>query len=291
MSYEDDLKAYEALAGEPIGKQALVEAKKAKPVEKAGALQITSATDLMGKEFPPLIQAVDKLICEGLTVLVAASKVGKSWLVLLMAICVALGRPFLGRSTTPCRVLYFALEDSERRLQERMRAMKVSTIPETLHFVTKAKMIETGFLAQVEEWLAADKGPSLVIIDTLQKVRGISKKGVNAYEGDYDVIGGIKSLADKYRSMIVCVHHTNKAKNVSDPFDKVSGSTGIMGSADTTILLDRERGQDTATVRFEGRDVYGDDFVIRFDNGVWRLENVSAAEFHAEQSYDAEPIV
>ena len=254
-------------------------------------LEITNAVELMGKEFPPLIQAVDRLICEGLTMLVAASKVGKSWLVLLMAVCVALGKPFLGRQTTKSRVIYFALEDSERRLQSRLRTMSILQIPNNLQFTTKAQMLDTGFLAQVEDWLKLEEGPSLVIVDTLQKVRGIAKKGVNAYEGDYDVIGGIKALADKYRAMIVCVHHTNKSKNVSDIYDKVSGSTGIMGAADTTVIIDRERGRDTATVHFEGRDVYGDDFVICFENGRWELMHNNAAEFKAEVVYAEDPLV
>ena len=254
-------------------------------------LDITNAVDLMAKEFPPLIQAVDKLICEGLTMLVAASKVGKSWLVLLMAICVAMGEPFLSRQTTKCRVIYFALEDSERRLQDRLRAMDITYVPDNLQFVTKAQMLGTGFLTQVEGWLQSAEGPALVIVDTLQKVRGVAKKGVNAYEGDYDVIGGIKALADKHRAMIVCVHHTNKARGVTDIYDKVSGSTGIMGAADTTIIIDRERGQDTATVHFEGRDVYGDDFVIRFENGRWELMHHNALEFRAGAAYEEEPFV
>lgn len=254
-------------------------------------LEITAATDLMQKDFPPLRQAVYQLICEGLTMLVAASKVGKSWLVLLMAICVARGEPFLGRVTSKCRVLYFALEDSERRLQGRLRTMQVTEVPDNLAFVTKAQMLDTGFLSQVENWLSAEEGPALVIIDTLQKVRGIAKRGTNAYEGDYDTVGGIKALADKYRAMIVCVHHTNKARNVTDIFDKVSGSTGIMGAADTTILIDRERGQDVATVHFEGRDAWGDDFVIRFDNGRWELVHNSAQDFQAGAAYENEPLV
>ncbi|MDL2319376.1 AAA family ATPase [Eubacteriales bacterium OttesenSCG-928-A19] len=254
-------------------------------------LEITKASELMTKDFPPLIQAVNQLICEGLTMLVAASKVGKSWLVLLMAVCVALGESFLGRATTRCRVIYFALEDSERRLQSRLRTMGISRIPDNLDFVTKAQMIDSGFLTQVEGWLAKEEGPALVIVDTLQKVRGIARKGVNAYEGDYDVVGGIKALADKHQAMIVCVHHTNKAKNVTDIFDKVSGSTGIMGAADTTILIDRERGQDTATVHFEGRDAWGDDFVIRFENGRWELMHNNLLEYKAGVEYEEEPLV
>ena len=254
-------------------------------------LDIIEAGTLMAQAFPPLVQAVEGLICEGLTMLVAASKVGKSWLALLMALRVAMGAQFLGRRTTKSRVLYFALEDSPRRLQVRLRALNAVEIPGNLSFVTKAQMLGTGFLEQLESWISGGDEPALIIVDTLQKVRGIARRNVNAYEGDYDAIGSIKALADKYRAMIVCVHHTNKAKNVTDLYDRVSGSTGIMGAADTTILIDRERGEDTATVHFEGRDVYGDDFVIRFVNGLWELEHSNAQEYGAGAAYADEPLV
>lgn len=254
-------------------------------------LNITSARSLMGIEFPPLVYAVDRFICEGLTFVVAASKIGKSWLMLLMAYCVANGVLFLGRKTNKCRVLYFALEDSERRIQSRLNTMGISDVPENLYIATKAKTFDAGFNFQLDTWLKLDTTPAMVIIDTFQKVRGVAKGNTNAYQSDYEVVGGLKAIADKYHAMIVCVHHTNKSKFATDPFDKVSGSNGIMGAADTTILIDRERGEDTATVRYEGRDAWGDDFIIRFDNGVWGLESDNAAEFKAQRDYDAEPIV
>lgn len=255
-------------------------------------LAITSARDLMKEVFSPLIQAVDMLICEGLTMLVSASKVGKSWLVLLMAFCVARGEPFLGRRTTKCRVLYFALEDSKRRLQQRMRTMKLLDVPDNLYFVTKAQMLEAGFEEQLETWLSMEEGPALVILDTLQKVRGTTKGGVNVYQNDYEVIGALKAMADKYRAMFVLVHHTNKAKFVADPFEKISGSTGIMGASDTAIIIERERGQATATVKFEGRDAHGPDFVIRFnENCIWELVSNDASEYTAKNDYENEPLV
>lgn len=263
------------------------------PVEgEPPALQITAAKDLMGMVFSPLIQAVDRLICEGLTMLVSASKIGKSWLVLLMAFCVARGEPFLDRRTTKCRVLYYALEDSERRLQQRMLTMGLTDVPDNLFFVTKAQMLDAGFESQLEGWLASKEGPALVIIDTLQKVRGTTKGGINAYQNDYEVIGKLKSLADKYRAMFVLVHHTNKAKFVADPFEKISGSTGIMGAADTAIIIERERGANTATVRYEGRDAWGADFVIRQEeNCRWVLENSNANEYKAGRDYESDPLV
>jgi len=254
-------------------------------------LETTSARDLLGTTFAPLVQAVDRFICEGLTFVTAPSKIGKSWLMLLMARCVANGEPFLDRETTRCRVLYYALEDSKRRLQSRLRTIGVSQVPDNLFFATAAPLLGAGFEEQLTGWLDAEQGPALVIVDTFQKVRGVSSGRINAYQSDYEVVGKLKKIADQHHAMIVCTHHTNKIKFASDPYDKVSGSTGIMGAADTMIMIERERGADTATVRFEGRDTWGADFIIRFNNGVWELESDDAAAFKAAHNYEAEPIV
>ena len=250
-----------------------------------------SASALMNKHFRQLVQPVHNLISEGLTLLVSASKIGKSWMVLLMGACVADGVPFWGRPTIKSRVLYLALEDSERRLQSRLRMLDLDHIPDNLFLQTTAPRIGEGFEEFLDTWLAEDEAPAVVIVDTLQKIRGIDGSGKNVYAVDYDVIGRLKALADRHRAAIVCVHHTNKSRNVNDPFDKISGSTAVMGAADTTILVSRDREQDTATVSLTGRDVYGPDFTIRFDSGVWSLVSDNAQEYQATQRYEGSPLV
>lgn len=265
---------------------------KAGPLPDATAYSGTiRATELMGKEFRPLVQPVHGLISEGLTLLVAASKIGKSWLALLMALCVAAGEDFLGRHTTRCRVLYMALEDSERRLQSRLKALDIGRIPENLYLQTGAPLMGDGFEEHLESWLSQDSTPALVIVDTLQKIRGLGNRNVDAYKADYETMGKLKAIADKHRASLVCLHHNNKMQRVADPFDKISGSSAMMGAADTAILISRDRGQDTATVVFTGRDVWGEDFTIRFDGGRWSLVSDNAREYQAKQEYESDPLV
>ena len=254
---------------------------------------IISAGDLMGQQFRQLNAPVSGLICEGLTLLVAASKIGKSWWALLMGACVASGEPFLERPTQRCRVLYLALEDSQRRLQHRLQQLAINPIPADLYLTTQAPLLGSGLEEYLEGWLQQDTTlPAMIIVDTLQKVRGLdtgSKQSV--YATDYDAMGKLKTLADKHRAAIVCIHHSNKARNVSDPYDKISGSNALMGAADTTILLTRDRGSDTATVSFTGRDVWGEDFTVKFENGRWILVNPSMRDFAAWEEYKRDPLV
>ncbi|HTF48223.1 MAG TPA: AAA family ATPase, partial [Pseudonocardia sp.] len=80
------------------------------------------ADDLMAVEFPAPNWAVPGLIAEGVTLLVGPPKVGKSWLALNLGVSLAAGTPALGLIPVEAGpVLYLALEDTPRRLQNRMR--------------------------------------------------------------------------------------------------------------------------------------------------------------------------
>ena len=97
-----------------------------KPEVKEPAPKLFSASDLEGKEFPPLRYIVPEVIPEGLTLVVSRPKLGKSWLALDVAIAIAAGRFVLGdKQPDQGSVLYIALEDSEARLQRRIAKLKI----------------------------------------------------------------------------------------------------------------------------------------------------------------------
>lgn len=254
---------------------------------EGNSLACVDAVDLMGRTFPPLVEPVKGLIVEGATFLAGASKIGKSWLVLALACAVAAGKPFLGRATLQGNVLYLALEDSLRRLQTRLNQLHENP-GAALEFETKCKPLNGGLIDELREWAQGKERPRLIIIDTFQKVRDCMPSKAHAYGVDYNDVSKLKAFADEYHVAVVLVHHLNKMKDVDDLYDRVSGSTGLMGAADTTIIITRERGSDDAKVSFTGRDVWGDDFMIRTQEGRWTVlgEDVRAAE-----RYEASPIV
>ena len=250
-------------------------------------LATINAQTLKQKTFEPLVSPVSRLIVEGLTLLCGASKIGKSWLVLQMCCAVAEGKLFLGRETMQGSVLYLALEDSERRLKSRLE--KIGETPgEALTFATHAQSLDTGLLDQLNEWLSSAVNPRMIVIDTLQKVRaGIIPPRTSAYAADYGVIVRLKKLADEKHVAIVLVHHMNKMQNVEDPYEKISGSNGLMGAADTAILIFRERGDQDATVNITGRDVWEDEFTLRLVNCRWTPIDGEALE---REQYEASPV-
>lgn len=79
-------------------------------------LKPISADTLFYKPFKPSHALVEGIIPRGLTVLAGTSKIGKSWMMLDLAISIASGAPFLGRPVKQAGVLYLCLEDTEQRI-------------------------------------------------------------------------------------------------------------------------------------------------------------------------------
>lgn len=253
-------------------------------------LETITYNDLMSKQFAELWQPIEGIVTEGLTVLCGGSKLGKSWICLDMAYCVATGTPFWGKTTHKSPVLYLALEDSYRRLNSRYVKMKSAIVLDqcTFEFAEKSQTMDDGVSDQIAAWIETHGGKHcMIMIDVLQKIRGKTRRDDgDAYQADYRNIGAIKAIADRFGAAVVIVHHTNKNGRSADRFDRISGSTGIMGVADTIIMITRERNAETAEVDITGREVYGDTFTIRLDAETmhWHAETVEDARRRAYES-------
>ena len=129
-----------------------------------------SAEKLYYKSFKPYRAMVEGLLPRGLTVLAGTSKIGKSWMMLDLAISVASGTPFLGRKVMQSGVLYYCLEDTEYRIQDRMYDL-ADDPPPNLYFSIKSEKLGSGFIKDIKEILRNHSEIELIIIDTLQKVR------------------------------------------------------------------------------------------------------------------------
>ena len=246
-------------------------------------LVTTTASAIAAKEFPPLQYLVDGLWPAGYTLLVAAPKVGKSWLALQLASAYATGSPMFGYLSTgePRPVLYLALEDGERRLQARMK-MTGATASEHIEFVTD--LGNAPALPGIAQWLEEKRGQSpLVIVDIIGKIMPIAPKGADRYLTDYKFSGDLKKLVDIHEgASLVGIHHTNKREHSGDWMDKASGTNGIVGAADTVIAIQRDRGSTRATFSMTSRDVGEIELGIQFiDECVWHLEGESISDAKA----------
>ncbi len=95
---------------------------------------------------------------------------------------------------------------------------------------------------------------SIIIIDTLQKIRETSGSDKCSYANDYEVMTKLKQFADINGICLLLVHHTRKQQS-DDKFDMLSGTNGLLGAADGAFLLHKEKRTDnTAILDISGRD-------------------------------------
>ena len=223
---------------------------------------------------------VDGLIPTGLTLFCGAQKIGKSWLMLKLCLCVSEGRPLWELPTAPGDVLYLCLEDTFYRIQDRLFRL-TDEASERLRFAVASCKLTDGLVGQLEDYLKEHPGTRLIVIDTLQKIRTASKD--NAYANDYGDISLLKDFADRHALAVVVVHHIRKQGD-SDVFNRVSGTTGLTGSADATFVLEKEhRASDTASLYAIGRDIEYQEFTLRFRECSWELvERKSQEQLAAE---------
>lgn len=240
------------------------------------------AETLLSIPMKKTIFIVDGLIPQGVSVISGASKIGKSWLMLWLGLQVSQGLPVWGLKTKQCGVLYLSLEDTHRRIKDRLYNL-TDTAPNNLHFAVMCGLIGGGLEEQIINFLNEHTDTKLVIIDTLQKVRDSKGSAGKAgmYGNDYDDISSIKRIADENNIAVLAVHHLRKLKDSDDPFNEVSGSTGIIGAADTNFILKRKRTKDTASLLVSGRDVEYQELTLQFNELVWELvERKNSDDIH-----------
>lgn len=220
--------------------------------------------------------------------LAAHQKSAACWLMLWLSQQVAQGKHVWNLSILQCDVLYLCLEDTTRRIKDRLYQLS-DDAPNNLHFAVACGRVGSGLEGQIIEFLKGNSNTTLFIIDTLQKVRdsksSFGKNGI--YASDYDDIASIKQIADQHGIAILLVHHLRKLQDASDPFNEVTGSTGIIGAADTNFVLKHKRSNTDAVLFVSGRDVEYQEMTLRFRNLVWELvERKDSKDIHNAEITD-----
>ena len=244
-------------------------------------LQTVNAETLLYEPLEKPSFVVDSLIPTGLSLFCGSQKIGKSWLMLKLCLCVSQGIPLWDMPTMEGDVLYLCLEDTFCRIQDRLFRL-TDEASGRLHFAVASCKLSDGLIVQLEDYLKDYPDSRLIVIDTLQKVRTASKD--NAYASDYGDISLIKDFADRHSLAVIVVHHIRK-QNDSDVFNKVSGTTGLTGSADATFVLEKEkRASDTAKLYVTGRDTPYQEYTLRFRDCRWELVERKTQEQLAKET-------
>lgn len=231
---------------------------------------VYAASDLLGEEIPELKHWVDDLVVPGLTLLAAAPKAGKSYLMLYLSYCIAIGLPaFNARKTKKGKVLYMALEDNKRRLQKRLKEIMQANLlsgfnkPDDLHLFAEGELEQENRFRRLKKIIESGDY-DVVIIDILQRIAKPSETGT--YKKDYTLLRKLKKVADDTHSAIIAVHHTNKKGGKKNPLNAVSGTQGLAGAADNIIVI-QPVGRKQLGVDTQGRDLERQGFRLEYGTG------------------------
>lgn len=258
-------------------------------IEVLAKTRIKSGVWLEKQKFDPLQWSVPGILPEGYCMIVAPPKAGKSWFVANIGLACATGGKALGAIPVQERpVLYFALEDGDRRLQSRFKTIMFDeAIPREMNRVLEARDLNE-LIAVAEFFQDARKKylPPLIIVDTLGKINPGRSSSQSAYDADYAVGSRLQNLAKRVPGCtVLAVHHTNKGEH-GDFLNSVSGTQGVTGACDAVIVMQRARKSDDAVLSITGRDIEHEaEYAITSDNGRWVLkgDSLQAAEDAAQE--------
>ena len=245
-------------------------------MKKENRLLTIDGETLMSQSLTPLNFVVDTLISQGLHILAGSPKVGKSWLALWLAVTVAKGETVWGMGVKQGTTLYLCLEDSTLRIQNRLFEI-TEDAPASVHFSTNSDTLGKGLEEQLRAFLSEHPDTVLVIIDTLQMIRGTGYD--NTYANDYRDLSALKQIADAHGIAILLIHHLRK-ESADDVFNRISGTTAISGAVDSSFtLVEERRGSGRAKLSCIGRDIeYRELTLERNGENVWELVSDSRTQ-------------
>lgn len=235
-------------------------------------------TELLQARFQERKHLAGKLIAQGFNALGARMKFGKTHLCYNLATDVARGTPFLGiYPVEPGCVLYLDFETPENRAQEKFREIleaqgllgESSKWGDRLTVQPRGSWprMGRGGVRMLEKFAQEHSDLKLVIIDTW-KLFAPPRKGKDQfnYDLDYQDIGPVKTIAEKYGLCILVLMHLNKSwRGCETPFDAFFGSTGFAAAADNLYAMTSTQCEADATLWGVGRYVDGFKIALQKD--------------------------
>ena len=125
-----------------------------------------TAGALLATPIPPVKWIIPGLLPAGLAIFAGPSKAGKSWLTLWLCLQISQGKSVWGREIEPRTVLYFSLEDTLGRLQERLYQLvdAEEEDPERLILQTESNGIGQGLEEQIVSFIHTYPDISLIVM-------------------------------------------------------------------------------------------------------------------------------
>jgi hypothetical protein len=198
---------------------------------------------------------------QGVTVVYAMPKHGKSYWTISLSVCYATGADFFGRKLGGSgRVLYIAAEGGAKAIRNRIGrfaerlGIDMAALRKKLKVVTWGIGLDSG--ESVKEFLALNPGPwDLIVIDTLAR----NMIGDENLTADMNlVIKGADFIRQETGGSVILVHHQGWSKA------RTRGSSALLGALDAQIHVERKDGFNYVTVEELREAAIPDDNVMTF---------------------------
>lgn len=238
----------------------------------------TTGKTLLTSNLKPMKFIISSFISQGLHILAGEPKVGKSWLALDLCLKISTGQDMWGFSVTKGTSLYLCLEDSDLRIQNRLFNVIEfcddfdESDYEDVHFSNESKLIGRGLEEDIKNFVKKYPDTTLIVIDTLQKIRNTSNE--NPYAHDYKELGSLKKIADELEIAIILVHHLSKQNYGNNPLARVSGTMALTGTADSIFILCKDN-DSNAKLICTGRDIEDRELKLSFNKESYKWVLVS----------------
>ena len=197
--------------------------------------RIVSLSELLDRDPPQYL--VNGIIVEaGLILLYAAPGVGKTFLALDFACCIAAGVDWNGRAVREGKIVYIAAEGSSG-LGPRIEAWCGGDVPQESRLHEQFNTIDSAvdFLeredssALIDDLLDLPEKPKLVIIDTLARCLTGDE---NAARDVGQFIRACDEIRQSVGAAVMIVHHTGKTGDLE------RGSSALRGATDAIMKLE-----------------------------------------------------
>jgi len=212
--------------------------------------------DLLNKHIPPLRWLINRYLPHvGTLSLIGKPKIGKSFLVLEMALSIVEGGRFWDEQCTPTGVLLYMLEDSERRIKDRINKLRPERLQPKKTFRIKYRNDKDGpfrvnpdgsggLLDNIRKHKRDYPDIGFVVIDMWKDVRGTPERNLDAYQATGQLVAPISALAQELDIVIFIIHHAKKGKiDPDDVSDAASGSNALAGATEGSWTIWKHGGK------------------------------------------------
>ena len=207
---------------------------------------IIPAEELLDRNPALHVPVIHGLLRRGETMnLVAAPKIGKSWLAHSLALSVANGAPWLGFETTPGRVLYLDLELHRETFAHRLRRVATATGLSTENLFACCERGAISGIDGLEQRVDELEQFDLLIVDAWY--RALPPDCDENSNGDVmAVYNRIDTIAAETGCAFVLVHHTTKGgQGLKSTTDVGAGAGSQSRAADTHLVIRELKTPDT----------------------------------------------